>query len=198
MLDALVMAGGRGERMGAGEEKPMLPLLGRPMIDYVLDALEESGCIRRVFVATSPDTRRTEEHVRERGLESVRAPGEGFVEDLRWCMENLRLGKTLVISSDLPLLSGEDIEMVVREYHGKGLPHMAVLIPAVVVAALGMDATMAEEGMVPSGINVVDGTALDVFSESRLVTSLIPFAFNVNTPGDHRKAESILSSRRDR
>lgn len=50
-VDALVLAGGTGQRLG-GISKPSLPLAGRRLLDHVLSAV--SGCRRTVVVA--PDS----------------------------------------------------------------------------------------------------------------------------------------------
>ena len=53
------MAGGRGSRLKMGE-KPLVTLFGRPLIDYVALALEDSS-VDRIFVATTenvPHTRK--------------------------------------------------------------------------------------------------------------------------------------------
>src|SRR5437763_1749205 len=46
---AIVLAGGKGTRMRAELPKVLLPVLGRPMIEYVLDALAAAG-VRAVVV----------------------------------------------------------------------------------------------------------------------------------------------------
>ncbi len=55
-MDAIVMAGGFGQRLGMGGEKPCVELLGKPLITYVIDNLRASKNIDRVFVAVSPVT----------------------------------------------------------------------------------------------------------------------------------------------
>ena len=47
MIPALIVAGGRGERMGAATDalpKPMLPLAGKPMLEHLLGRLKAAGC----------------------------------------------------------------------------------------------------------------------------------------------------------
>jgi len=36
MIPAFIMAGGKGSRMGLPTEKPLLPFLGKPLIDWYL------------------------------------------------------------------------------------------------------------------------------------------------------------------
>ena len=59
-MDAVVMAGGMGKRLGK-DEKPLTLLCGKPLIQYVLEALLGSKNIERIFVATSPRVKRTNE-----------------------------------------------------------------------------------------------------------------------------------------
>jgi len=59
-MDAVVMAGGMGKRLG-NDEKPLTPLYDKPLIQYVLEALLGSRNIERIFVATSPRVKRTNE-----------------------------------------------------------------------------------------------------------------------------------------
>lgn len=51
---ALVPAGGRGERVGAGRPKQYLPLAGRPMISWSLQALLNEPWIEVVHVMVAP------------------------------------------------------------------------------------------------------------------------------------------------
>jgi 2-C-methyl-D-erythritol 4-phosphate cytidylyltransferase len=51
---ALIVAAGRGERLGAGVAKAFVPLAGRPMLDWSLDALREVPAIESITVAMPP------------------------------------------------------------------------------------------------------------------------------------------------
>ncbi len=50
---ALLVAAGRGERLGAGQPKAFVLLAGRPMLEWSLDALREAG-IQDVVVTLPP------------------------------------------------------------------------------------------------------------------------------------------------
>ena len=67
------MAGGRGSRLKRGE-KPLVKLFGRPLIDYVALALEDSS-VDRIFVATTENVPHTRKWAIERGLFVVETPG---------------------------------------------------------------------------------------------------------------------------
>ena len=54
-MDAIIMAGGLGSRLGMGE-KPCVNILHKPLITYVIDALQEASGIDKIYVAVSPAT----------------------------------------------------------------------------------------------------------------------------------------------
>jgi len=103
-LAAIVMAGGHGTRMRSATPKHLHPILGRRMVDWVLDAAVSLQPSRLVVVA-SPDTREAyggvEVAVQERALgtgDAVRAARTALGE---------AEGELLVLSGDTPLLTTE-------------------------------------------------------------------------------------------
>lgn len=180
-LDALVMAGGKGERFKAGE-KPLAKFDGRPLVEHVLRALEQSKSIGSIYVVTSPWTRKTEEVVKKK-WKTVSAPGRGYVEDMIYSLRILGLGKTLVVAADLPLLKSKDIDYIVNKYSEQKEPAMAVMIPVELYGKLGLTPTMVRDDLVPAGVNVVDGKNIDG-PERVLVLENSRLAFNVNTRED--------------
>lgn len=68
-VTAMLLAAGLGTRMlplTADKPKTLLPLEGRPLIDHILDRLEESG-VRRVVINTHWQAEQIEAHVARRG-----------------------------------------------------------------------------------------------------------------------------------
>jgi 2-C-methyl-D-erythritol 4-phosphate cytidylyltransferase len=51
MAVALLVAAGRGERLGSGRPKALVPLAGRPMLEWSVEALRAVPAIDRIFVA---------------------------------------------------------------------------------------------------------------------------------------------------
>ncbi len=186
-LCALIMAGGKGTRLDADVEKPLLELGGRFLIDYVLEAV--SGCeyVDRFWSVTSPHTKRTEEYLQDRPVQVVQAPGKGYVEDLVFAVRKRGLEKTLVISADLPLLTSGDLNRVIEEYLRQDLPAMVVMVPLDIVEKIGIRPDTVRDGYVPSGVNIVDGKNLNG-GEFKLITKESKFAINVNTAGDYELA----------
>ena len=53
--DAIIVAAGKGERMGAGLPKPFLPLLGVPLLVYTLRSVTRSALIRKIFLVIASE-----------------------------------------------------------------------------------------------------------------------------------------------
>lgn len=55
MAVALIVAAGRGERLGAGRAKALVELGGRPMLQWSIDALAAVPAVQQIVVALPPD-----------------------------------------------------------------------------------------------------------------------------------------------
>jgi 2-C-methyl-D-erythritol 4-phosphate cytidylyltransferase len=53
-VTAVIAAAGSGERLGAGGPKAFVPLAGRPMVEWSLEALRACGAVRSIIVAVPP------------------------------------------------------------------------------------------------------------------------------------------------
>jgi adenosylcobinamide-phosphate guanylyltransferase len=186
-MDALVLCGGRGTRLDAPVEKPLYEVAGAPMIDRVLAALRESRVddVRAVTAPHAPDTR---EHVRDRGVDTIDADGEGYVADLTYALEVHGQRPVLSVVSDLPLLAPAH---VYRALHAHDAGALTVCVPTALKEALDVSpgTTRAHGGreLAPAGLNVVDESD----AETLHVTWDARLAVNVNYAGDAAVAEVL-------
>lgn len=203
-VTALIMAGGKGTRMGLHEEKPLLKIGGKPMIEYVLRALENSEKVDTVVVAVSEHTPKTAEFARGLRVKVLKTPGKGYVSDMRYAVGKLDLDKVLTLSADLPLITGETIDKIVERYRQCDKPALTVVVPVQTKERLGLGREhileAGDEDFVPAGINMIDGSRID---EGRLEEEIYlmnndEIATNVNTPQELRTAERMLTERPSR
>jgi adenosylcobinamide-phosphate guanylyltransferase len=195
-LDALVMAGGKGTRLKMGE-KPLVSLLGRPLIDYVVSALEDS-ISGRIFVAATKNAPLTRGWARERGLYVVDTPGIGFVADMVSGVESACVTKPiLIIMADLPLITSDLIDEVMDIYEQRPEPALSTHTPLHLHGRLGRrpDSLFNYQGqlIVPAGINVLDGSRIKEEQEDfHLILERMELAVNVNTADDLQLCEKIM------
>ncbi len=52
-ITAVIVAGGKGTRMGAEKNKVFIPILGREMLDYTISAFEENKNINEIVIVTA-------------------------------------------------------------------------------------------------------------------------------------------------
>lgn len=191
MIKAVIMAGGKGTRMKYPQEKPLININGKPMIGYVIDALNNSN-IDDIIVSTTPNTPRTKEYAQKKGIEVIETPGDGYVEDLGVIISELDSNSILLtISADLPLLSSDLINFVLTEYEKCEKPAMCVALPVEIFENNNLKPSMVFDGIVPSGLNILR-CINKIQDEEVLILSEIELALNINTCEDIKFIEKFF------
>jgi len=52
----VILAAGKGTRMGSSVPKPLVEISGRPMVEHLLDSVRDSGLDKRPILVVSPDS----------------------------------------------------------------------------------------------------------------------------------------------
>lgn len=204
MVTALVMAGGKGTRMKLSEEKPLIHVCGKPVIEYVLAALKHAKKIDKIIVATSATTPKTKALMKKLSIAVIETPGKDYVSDMGYTVQTLKLGVFLAIAADLPLVKPEMIDLVVDRYERCGKPALTVAVSLEVKTSLGMSIeysfkTEDNQAVVPVGINVVDGSKRygdEWLDQEIFVLNHQELAVNINTVKELQLAEQLLAKQR--
>lgn len=178
------MCGGRGTRLDAPVEKPLLEIDGIPMIDRVIAALEPSQ-IDTVYPVTSPHTPATTAHLEPPLIET---PGAGYVDDLGVALDDPRIDQpVLTVVADLPLLTTDHVNTAIDAANGDSV---VVCVPVALKRRLGLtaDTTRGHGGpdRAPTGLNVIGADP-----ETTITSYDVRLAVNVNTQDDARIAEAL-------
>lgn len=154
-MDAVVMCGGRGTRLGTQTEKPLVAVGGHPMIARVIAACQIDP-IERVFVATSAHTPVTRAWARAQDVPVIDTPGAGYVEDLGVVMADLD-PPVLTITADIPGVAPRHLRRLLRK-HGASGSAVTAVTPVGVKRWLGCSVAplYAQAGVAPIGLNIVD------------------------------------------
>jgi bifunctional UDP-N-acetylglucosamine pyrophosphorylase/glucosamine-1-phosphate N-acetyltransferase len=111
-LTAIVLAAGKGTRMKSELPKVLVPVLDRPMIHWVIDALVRAG-VDRIITVVGYRADLVRESLKDRsGVEFVLQEQQlGTGHAVQVCRESLRtgLGPVLVVAGDSPLLQSDSI-----------------------------------------------------------------------------------------
>ena len=197
-VTALVMAGGKGTRMELSEEKPLLQVGGKPVIEHVLMALKNAKKVSSIVVAVSDFTPKTAKMMLKFPVSVIKTPGKEYVSDMGYAVRTLCLKKTLAIGADLPLITAEVIDAIVEHYERCGKPALSVVVSMETKVKLGLGGKYGFElngkWLVPAGINVIDGRRIDeeALDEEIYVSDRKEVAMNINTIQELRIAESFF------
>jgi bifunctional UDP-N-acetylglucosamine pyrophosphorylase/glucosamine-1-phosphate N-acetyltransferase len=116
-LAAVVMAAGIGTRMKSATPKHLHPILGRRLVDWVVDAARGAG-VERVVVVASPQTSSLLEGVEIALQEEPRGTGDA-VRSARAALEGFG-GDVLVLNGDVPALRSKTIRALVETHRSAG------------------------------------------------------------------------------
>ena len=199
-VPALIMAGGKGKRMGLPVEKPLLPFLGKPLIDWVVEAVESAEKVSEFFVVTSGNTPETENRCKSKGWKVLRTDARGYHDDLKQAVHDAGLaGAVLTIPADLPAVTGKFLDKVVSAFEVSEKDFLAVFVPIEKRESLGfsVDSTDEYKGVwyAVSGVNIVDGAKIQ--GEGKIETGAIvteegEVLLNINTVKDWEIAEKLM------
>jgi len=196
------MAGGKGTRMGITVEKPMLPFLGKPLIDYVIAAVNQAKNITDFYVVTSSNTPNTEQHCKNMDWQFIRTDAKGYHDDLKQVVRKINLtGPVLTMPSDVPAITSFFLDKVVCEFEQCGKDFLAVFVPIQKRLDLGLSISSTDEyngvWYAVTGINVINGTLTQKdgkIETSALITEETEVLLNINTLKDVEIAKKIMNT----
>ena len=116
---AIVMAAGKGTRMESDLPKVLVPACGRPMIEYVIDALDAAGVAKIVVVVgyRADDVRAALSH-RDNVEFADQTEQLGTGHAVMMCREQLDAheGPVLVVTGDSPMIQTDSINALLQLY----------------------------------------------------------------------------------
>lgn len=198
MIYAILMAGGKGTRLKVPQEKPLFKLRDKPLINFVLENLKASKLIDEIIIAVSPNTVETTRYLKDSDGDYtiLDTSGEDYLTDLSYILDyfekNSKDDILLFINADLPFISTETIDYVLKYYLESPKDALSVVVPVEIFNDLGLDYSYEFEGNVPSGLNVLRSVNI-VQDEDQLIVPKVELALNINTIPDSKVAESLYN-----
>lgn len=119
-VDAIVLAGGDGEALGSERmPKGLFSIAGKPMLEWVVDALHEAKSIRRIVLVV-PGYAHIPDSVREK-LYAVAESDGSFTENMVAGIEATQSDRHIVgVTGDIPALTPEAIDDFIAKTHERG------------------------------------------------------------------------------
>jgi len=199
-IPALIMAGGKGTRIGLAVEKPLLPFLGKPLIEWVVEAVKSAENVSEFYVVTSKNALETERKCLRDGLKVIRTDGKSYHDDLKQAILEVQLqGPVLTMPADLPAVTGKFLDKVVTAYEECGKDALAVFVPIKTREALELSVSSTDEHKgiwyAVSGVNIINGARIcdeGKIETGAVITEEVEVLLNINTLKDLTIAERIM------
>jgi len=121
-LNAVILAAGKGKRMKSDLAKVLHPVLGLPMVVYVIRAVRQAGC-ERIVVVIGHQRDRVRTALADQGVEFVVQDEQlGTAHALTQAEETFsgEHGDLLVLAGDTPLLTGRTLQRMVDRHRRTG------------------------------------------------------------------------------
>lgn len=200
MKKAVVLAAGKGTRMKSELPKVLYPIAGRPILDYVLDALEAAGIDESILVVgyQAEQVRRATAGRRGvRYVEQTQQLGTGHaVMSARSELLGYD-GPVFVIAGDSPMLRAESVAALFGEYdsrRGKGEPASAILGTAIKENPFGMGRILRDEN--GEFLGVVEEK--DASDQQRKITEINMSYYVFHTPDLLNALDSLTTANAQR
>jgi bifunctional UDP-N-acetylglucosamine pyrophosphorylase/glucosamine-1-phosphate N-acetyltransferase len=119
---AIVLAAGKGTRMKSELPKVLVPVAGRPMIRFVIDALRAAGVERIVIVVGYRSDLVRAELAGETGVEFAEQTEQlGTGHAVMMCRPQLadHQGPVFIVAGDSPLLQPQSVRELLENFHAQ-------------------------------------------------------------------------------
>jgi GTP:adenosylcobinamide-phosphate guanylyltransferase len=216
------MCGGKGSRLNANSiskvEKPLLELKNKSLIEYMIEAIQNSKKNFKIYAAVSKNTVKTKEFIRSRYFNVVtlvETTGSGFSIDylnvLRFFKgkenkekngtQDFVNNKILFLPADLPLISSKTIDEITD------LNQIYPSITIVVDKKIFIQNNFVPSSFVTeiskidhcfTGISLLDFHTVaglenvDQIREGPIIINNLELVYNINTIGDLKRAEKFI------
>ena len=181
-------------------EKPMLKVNSIAMVERVILALVSSDRFDRIVAAVSPNTPKTKELLKSKGIEIIETSGEGYSNDLSYLLSKLKPRRVMVVPSDLPLLNSQIVSEILdaidnssssMKEHG---PAISIVLEKGFVEKTGAKPSLVLDQYCHSGITIFNTISFstEAVEEYYWVMNRKEIALNVNTKEELELAKKLL------
>ena len=207
-IPVIIMAGGKGKRFKFDEinsecqEKLLLPLGNKTIIEHVIEAMLNSKSINRVIIAVSPSSKQTKSILEKlkKSIEIFDTPGAGFHLDIKYIMKKLNLKSTLIVSGDIPLIKPEFIDNIIEKFFNLNKPSLTVMadeksfIEKNLTPTITFESSSDKKKLVPLGINIINGDYIEEpeIDQVQIISNETELLYNINTAKDYILLKSFF------
>jgi adenosylcobinamide-phosphate guanylyltransferase len=185
-------------------EKPLQKVDGVAMVERVISALASSNRFDRIIAAVSPNTPKTNELLKSKGIETIETAGKGYSQDLSDLLSKLKPQKVMVVPGDIPLLNSQIVNEILNtivdddnDRQAQEEPAISIILEKEFVQGMGVKPSIVLTNQYcHSGVTIFNtmavGGGTEPVKERYLVMNRKEIALNVNTKEELELAERLL------
>jgi adenosylcobinamide-phosphate guanylyltransferase len=222
MISCVLMCGGKGSRLNTDPtvkvEKPLLELKNKSLIEYMIEAVQNSKKNFKIYAAVSNNAVKTKEFLKNRycnDITLIETTGSGFSNDYLIVLQffkNIEIkgengiqdfanNKILFLPTDLPLISSKTIDEITDLYQSS--PSIAIVVdkkmfiqnnfvPSTFITEISK-ADYCYTGISILDFHTIDGLEhTDQIKEVPVIMSNLELVYNINTVDDLKKTEKFI------
>ena len=222
MISCVLMCGGKGSRLNTDPtvkvEKPLLELKNKSLIEYMIEAVQNSKKNFKIYAAVSKNAVKTKEFLKSRycnDITLIETTGSGFSNDYLIVLQffknienkgengiqDFANNKILFLPTDLPLISSKTIDEITDLYQSS--PSIAIVVdkkmfiqnnfvPSTFVTEISK-ADYCYTGISILDFHTIDGLEhIDQIKEVPVIMSNLELVYNINTVDDLKKTEKFI------
>lgn len=222
MINCVLMCGGKGSRLNTNSiakvEKPLLELKNKSLIEYMIEAIQNSKKNFKMYAAVSKNTVKTKEFLRSRyfnDITLIETTGSGFSNDYLVVLQFFKgkenrgkngiqdfvTNKILFLPTDLPLISSKTLDEITDL--NQSSPSIAIVVDKkMFIQNNFVPSTFVTEiskiDYCYTGISILDFHTIaglehvDQIREVPMIMNNLELVYNINTIGDLKKAEKFI------
>ena len=222
MISCVLMCGGKGSRLNTDPtvkvEKPLLELKNKSLIEYMIEAVQNSKKNFKIYAAVSKNAVKTKEFLKNRycnDITLIETTGSGFSNDYlivlqffkdienKWenGIQDFAYNKILFLPTDLPLISSKTIDEITDLYQSSSSIAIVVdkkmfiqnnFVPSTFVTEISK-ADYCYTGISILDFHTIDGLEhTDQIKEVPVIMSNLELVYNINTVDDLEKTEKFM------
>jgi adenosylcobinamide-phosphate guanylyltransferase len=188
------------QQQQGGIEKPLIKVDGVAMVERVISALASSNRFDRIIAAVSPNTPKTNEFLKSKGIEIIETAGEGYSQDLSYLLSKLKPHKVVVVPGDIPLLNSQIVKEILNtidddDDRQEQEQAISIILEKGFVEEIGVKPSIVLMNQYcHSGITIFNSMVVSTepVKEHYLVMNRKEIALNVNTKEELELAEKLL------
>ncbi len=222
MISCVLMCGGKGSRLNTDPtvkvEKPLLELKNKSLIEYMIEAVQNSKKNFKIYAAVSKNAVKTKEFLKSRycnDITLIETTGSGFSNDYLIVLQffkdkenkgengiqDVAYNKILFLPTDLPLISSKTLDEITDLFQSSSSIAIVVdkkmfiqnnFIPSTFVTEIS------KADYCYTGISILDFHTIaalehiDQIKEVPVIMSNLELVYNINTVDDLEKAEKFI------